>query len=74
VLGEIGIAGEDAGSFRVEGKGDLNFNFLGDSVRLDANVYVKNLNPTFFYRHFHSKHYWLKRQLTLGKLQKPLIL
>ena len=58
VLGEIGVAGEDAGSFRVEGKGDLNFKFLGDSVRLDANVYVKNLNPTFFYRHFHSKHYW----------------
>ena len=58
VLGEIGVAGEDAGSFRVEGKGDLNFKFLGDSVRLDANAYVKNLNPTFFYRHFHSKHYW----------------
>ena len=58
VLGEIGIAGEDAGTFRVEGKGDLNFKFLGDTVRLDANAYVKNLNPTFFYRHFHSKHYW----------------
>ena len=58
VLGEIGIAGEDAGTFRVEGKGDLNFKLLGDTVRLDANAYVKNLNPTFFYRHFHSKHYW----------------
>ena len=58
VLGELGIAGEDAGTFRVEGKGDLNFKFLGDTVRLDANAYVKNLNPTFFYRHFHSKHYW----------------
>ena len=58
VLGEIAIAGEDAGSFRIEGNGDLNFKFLGDSVRLDANAYIKDQNPTFFYRHFHSKHYW----------------
>ena len=58
VLGEFAIAGEDAGQFRVEGNGDLNLILLGDSVRLDVNAYVKNLNPTFFYRHFHSKHYW----------------
>lgn len=58
VLGEVGIAGEDAGQFRIEGKGDLNFRFWGDTVRLEANAYVKNLNPVFFYRHFHSKHYW----------------
>ena len=58
VLGEVAVAGEDAGQFRVEGNGDLNFNVLGDSVRLEANAYVKNLNPTFYYRHFHSKHYW----------------
>ncbi len=58
VLGEVAVAGEDAGSFRVEGNGDLNFKFLGDSVRLDANAYIKDQTPTFFYRHFHSKHYW----------------
>ncbi len=58
VLGEVAVAGEDAGQFRVEGNGDLNLKLLGDSVRLEANAYVKNLNPTFFYRHFHSKHYW----------------
>ncbi|MBO5252041.1 MAG: putative porin [Bacteroidaceae bacterium] len=58
VLGEVAVAGEDAGNFRVEGNGDLNFKLLGDSVRLEANAFVKNLNPTFFYRHFHSKHYW----------------
>ena len=72
VLGEIGIAGEDAGNFRVEGKGDLNFKFLGDSVRLDANAYVKNLNPTFFYRHFHSKHYWWNND-DLSKIMRTRI-
>lgn len=58
VLGEVAVAGEDAGQFRVEGNGDLNLNILGDSVRFDVNAYVKNLNPIFFYRNFHSKHYW----------------
>ena len=58
VLGELAIAGEDAGQFCLEGNGDLNLNLLGDSVRLDVNAYVKNLNPVFFYRNFHSKHYW----------------
>ena len=58
VLGEFAVAGEDAGQFRVEGNGDLNFKLLRDSVRLEANAYVKNLNPVFYYRHFHSKHYW----------------
>ena len=58
VLGEFAVAGEDAGQFRVEGNGDLNLNLLGDSVRLDVNAYIKNLNPIFYYRNFHSKHYW----------------
>ena len=58
VLGETAIAGEDAGQFRLEGNGDLNFKFMGDSVRLDVNAYIKNLNPIFYYRNFHSKHYW----------------
>ena len=58
VLGEFAVAGEDAGQFRLEGNGDLNLNLLGDSVRLDVNAYIKNLNPVFYYRNFHSKHYW----------------
>lgn len=58
VLGEIALIGEDAGQFTIEGQGDLNFNLFGDTVRLEANAYIKNLNPTFYYRHFHSKHYW----------------
>ena len=57
-LGEYAVAGEDAGQFRLEGNGDLNINLLGDSVRLDVNAYIKNLNPVFYYRNFHSKHYW----------------
>ncbi len=58
VLGEVAIAGEDAGQFTIEGKGDLNVRLFGDTVRLDVNAYIKNRKPVFYYRHFHSKHYW----------------
>lgn len=58
VMGEIALVGEDAGQFQIQGKGDLNFRLFSDTVRLEANTYIKNLNPIFYYRHFHSKHYW----------------
>lgn len=58
VMGEIALVGEDAGQFQIQGKGDLNFRLSSDTVRLEANAYIKNLNPIFYYRHFHSKHYW----------------
>lgn len=65
VLGEIAILGEDIGQFTIEGKADLNFKIFNDTVRLDVNAYIKNLNPTFYYRHFHSKHYWWNNDLSM---------
>ena len=64
VIGEIAMLGEDAGQFTVEGNGDLNFRLFNDTVRLEANAYIKNLNPTFYFRHFHSKHYWWDNDLS----------
>ena len=57
-LGEIALTGEDSGQFTLEGNADLNVRMFGDTVRLDVNGFVKNTNPVFDYRHFHSKHYW----------------
>ena len=58
ILGELAIAGEDAGQFNIEGNGDLNIPLFGDTIRLEANAFIKNQNPVFYFRHFHSKHYW----------------
>lgn len=72
VLGEVALIGEDAGQFSVEGQGDLNFRLFGDTVRLEANAYIKNLNPTFYFRHFHSKHYWWDNE-DLSKIMRTRI-
>lgn len=64
VMGEIALLGEDIGQFTIEGKGDLNFRLFKDTVRLEANAYIKNLNQPFYYRHFHSKHHWWDQDLS----------
>lgn len=64
VIGEVALLGEDAGQFSIEGKADLNFKLFNDTVRFDVNAYIKNLNPSFYYRHFHSKHYWWDNDLS----------
>ena len=71
VIGEASVAGEDIGQFSIEGKGDFNFRLWKDTVRLEAKAYIKNLNPIFYYRHFHSKHYWWDNDLS--KINKARI-
>ncbi len=58
LLAETWLAGEDAGQLKVDFCTDLNFPFLGDTVTLAAKAYFYRLNPTFFQRHYHSKHLW----------------
>ncbi|MEG1838815.1 MAG: putative porin [Bacteroidaceae bacterium] len=58
LTGNIALVGEDVGQFNVDGKMDLNFRLLKDTVRFEAHAYIKNTNPAFYFRHFHSNHYW----------------
>ena len=58
VLAESWITGEDAGQIKFDLNADLNFKLFGDTVQLAANAYFYRLNPTFFYRHYHSRHLW----------------
>lgn len=56
--GETAISGEDLGSFLLEGSGEANFKLLRQDVQFKGRAFVKNNRPSFFYRHFHSEHYW----------------
>ncbi len=58
ILAETWLVGKDAGQLKIDGKADLNFKFLNDTVQLAAKAYLYRLNPTFFYRHYQSKHLW----------------
>ena len=58
VTAETWLVGEDAGQLKIDGRADLNFRFLRDTVTLAARAYFHRLNPTFYYRHYHSRHLW----------------
>lgn len=64
ITGEFAFAGTDIGQFNVDGKMDLNFRLFKDTVRLQAHAYIKNSNPSFYFRHFHSNHYWWDNDLS----------
>lgn len=58
VTAEAWLLGEDAGQLKIDGTADLNFRLFKDTVTLAARAYFHRVNPTFYYRHYHSKHYW----------------
>ena len=60
---ESWIIGEDAGQLKLDFNTDLNFPIWGDTVRLAANAYFHTLHPSFYERHFHSKHLWWDNSL-----------
>ncbi|MBR1468817.1 MAG: putative porin [Prevotella sp.] len=57
-LVEAWLLGEDAGQLKIDGGIDVNFPLFGDTVTLSARGFFHRLNPTFYYRHYHSRHLW----------------
>ena len=58
VTAETWLVGKDAGQLKIDGTTDLNFRLFGDTVTLAASAFFYRLNPTFYYRHYHSRHFW----------------
>lgn len=58
VTAETWLLGEDLGQLKIDGAVDLNFPLFGDTVTLAAKGFLHRNNPTFYYRHYHSRHFW----------------
>lgn len=63
VTAETVLAGTDLGTFRIDGNAGLKFMVGKDSVRFRVEGYVKNVSPSFYYRHYHSQHYWWDNEM-----------
>lgn len=63
VTAETTLLGTDMGCFNLQGRGDLNFHLFKDSLHLTFDGFLRNSNPSFYYRHFHSQHYWWDNDL-----------
>ena len=50
------MAGRKQGALALDFSTDVNFKFLGDTVRLAAKAFFHRTMPSYFHEHFLSKH------------------
>ena len=60
---EFVLAGADIGQFDINGHAEVNIPLLGDTSQVALNAYIKNTNPSYFFRHYHSKHAWWDKDM-----------
>lgn len=64
LLGEIRTTGVDWGEFNVEGNVRFNIPVRRDSILLGVDGFVRNEEPAYYYRHFHSNAAWWDNDLS----------
>ena len=64
LTGETWLTGEDAGQLKIDFSTDLNFPLFGDTLTLAAKAFFYRMKPTFYMRHYHSKHFWWDNDLS----------
>lgn len=55
--GELGIAGEEMGQFKLNGTLGTQFRIRKDTIRLQAIGSFKNLTPKYYFEHYASNHF-----------------
>lgn len=58
INGRYVLAGSNFADFDINGNAEFNFPFLKDTLHLAASAYIKNLTPSFYFEHYHSKNAW----------------
>ena len=57
VLGDIYLVGYKLGEFRLEGRAEGNFKVWKEDIRLAANAFVRNEEPSYFIQNYYSNHF-----------------
>lgn len=57
-VGELWLAGEDAGQLKLDFNTDLNFPLFGDTIQLAAKAFMYRLNSVFYQRRYHARNFW----------------
>lgn len=73
LTGEFWVAGEDASQLKLDFDTDLNFPLFKDTVRVAAKAFFHRMNPSFYYRKYHSQHLWWDRQNDLSQEMRTRI-
>ena len=58
VTGVVAVVGYNVGEIKIDGGVDLNFPLLGDTMTLAASGFYHHVKPSFYFRHYQSRHLW----------------
>lgn len=61
--GELCVVGDDVGEFRASGNLQTNFKLFNKDALIRVNGYIKNVTPSFYMRHNHSRYFWWDNKL-----------
>ena len=56
-LGDVCLVGYKLGEFRVQGNVDGSFRLGKDTMRIEADAYIRNQQPSWFLQHYRSNHF-----------------
>ena len=71
--GSFGVLGYNLGDFNLSGNIETRLPFLNDTASVSATGYIKNLSPTFYENHYHSRYFWWDNENVFGKIKKVFI-
>lgn len=58
IIGELRTTGKGWGEFNAEGWAKFDIPLRRDSLSIKAKGYVRNEQPSFYYRHYHGRNAW----------------
>lgn len=64
VNGEASLIGKELGTFSIDGEIEFNFKLWKREMMLKGKAFMKNNLPSFYYRHYHSEHFWWDNNLS----------
>ena len=64
VEGEAALTGDFIGTFNIDGTVDFRFRLWKREIELKAHAFIRNNQPSFYYRHYHSEHFWWDNSLS----------
>lgn len=63
VNAEIGLYGKEAKAYNLNGRAEMNIPILADTAQLVINAFLKHINPSYYYSHYHGKHAWWDKEM-----------
>ncbi len=63
VEGETALTDDYIGTFDIDGRADLHFRLWKKDINISANAFIRRSLPSFYYRHYHSEHFWWDNSL-----------